>query len=79
MRTIMNTPEQRQIVWDRRLAQLDYDSQMESARNEGLAQGESLLATLIAKLFSQNRLEDAKRCTTDVEYREKLYEEFRLA
>ena len=35
MRTIMNSPEQRQIVWDRKLAQMDYDTQMESARNEG--------------------------------------------
>ena len=35
MRTIMNSPEQRQIVWDRKLAQMDYDTQMESALRKG--------------------------------------------
>ena len=41
MHTIMNTPEQRQIVWDRRIAQLDHDAMMASARREGLAQGKA--------------------------------------
>ena len=75
MRTIMNTPEQRQLVWDRRLAQLDYDSQMESARNEG----ESLLATLITKLKDLGRTDDVYKAAADKEYREKLYKEFQLA
>ena len=74
MRTIMNSPEQRQIVWHRKLAQMDYDTQMESARNKG----ESLMVTLIAKLVSLNRIDDVKRCATDAEYRKKLYKEFHL-
>ena len=41
----MNSPEQRQIVWDRKLAQMDYDTQMESARNKGWDEGK--MATLI--------------------------------
>ena len=45
----------------------------------GEQKGENLLAALLEKLFSQNRIEDAKRCTTDKEYREKLYKEFQLA
>ena len=49
MRTIMNSPEQRQIVWDRKLAQMDYDTQIESARNKGRDEGraEGKMATLI--------------------------------
>lgn len=39
MVTIMSTPEQRQIIWNRKLAQMDYDTQMESARNAGKAEG----------------------------------------
>ena len=48
-------------------------------RAEGREEGENKLNMLMAKLFSLNRLEDAKRCTKDAEYREKLYREFKLA
>lgn len=48
------------------------------SRAEGRAEGETRLSMLMAKLFSQNRLEDAKKCTDDPEYREKLYREFQL-
>ena len=39
MQTIMSTPEQRQMIWSRRMAQMDYDTQMDSARKEGWAEG----------------------------------------
>ncbi|MBQ6400601.1 MAG: PD-(D/E)XK nuclease family transposase [Clostridia bacterium] len=48
-------------------------------RIEGRVEGESRLGALMAKLFSLNRMDDARRCTTDVEFREKLYKEFQLA
>ncbi len=55
------------------------DAILRIGEEKGKTQGENLLAALMNKLFSLNRLEDAKRCTTDVEYREKLYKEFQLA
>ena len=48
-------------------------------RMEGLKEGESLLNTLFAKLFSLGRVDDAKRCTTDDDFRNALYKEFQLA
>ena len=47
--------------------------------DEAEARGESRLATLISKLFSLNRIDDAQRCSSDIEFREKLYKEFKLA
>ena len=35
MRTIMSSPDQRQLIWSRRLARMDYESQMHSERAEG--------------------------------------------
>lgn len=51
------------------------------ARGEatGEARGENRFGILMDKLFTLNRFEDAKKCTTDVEYRKKLYQEFKLA
>ena len=51
----------------------------EEGREEGRAEGETRLSALMAKLFSLDRFEDAKRCTDDPDYREKLYKEFQLA
>ena len=33
---------------------------------KGMEKGENRLGALMAKLFSLNRMEDAKRCTTDI-------------
>ena len=41
-------------------------------RKEGRAEGETRLSALMSKLFSLDRFEDAKRCTDDPDYREKL-------
>ena len=51
----------------------------ESIARKNKAEGENRFGKLMDKLFSLNRIEDAKRCATDVEYREKLYKEFQLA
>ena len=39
MRVIMSTPDQRQIVWNRKLAEIDYRSQILEERKKGIAQG----------------------------------------
>ncbi|MBR1709270.1 MAG: hypothetical protein IJ719_10640 [Clostridia bacterium] len=48
-------------------------------RLEGRMEGERLIGTLMDKLFSLGRVDDAKRCTTDVDFRNALYKEFQLA
>ena len=40
--------------------------------------GESRLGSLMTKLFSLGRDEDAKRCAADPDYRQKLYKEFKM-
>ena len=50
-----------------------------SGWNEGHSSGENQMSILMNKLFSLNRIDDAKRCTVDPEYRKKLYKEFQLA
>ena len=43
------------------------------------AEGAALLGTLIAKLFSLGRIEDAERAAKDETFRNKLYQEFQLS
>ena len=38
MEAVMSSPEKRQFVWNRRLAQLDYNSQIGSAKQEGFVE-----------------------------------------
>ena len=46
---------------------------------EGQEKGMSRLNRLMNILFSQNRIDDAKRCTEDPAYRDLLFKEFKLA
>ena len=52
----------------------------EECRTEGRAEGESIgadkLGRLMAALLSQNRIEDAKKASSDPAYRETLFKEF---
>ena len=48
-------------------------------RAEGQAKGENLMAQLITRLSTQNRTEDMVRAATDPDFRQKLYQEFKLA
>ena len=75
MQTMMSTPEQRQMIWSRRMAQMDYDTQMDSARKEGTNKAMALMA----RLFSDGRTEDASRAASDEAYRNKLYAEFGMS
>ena len=50
----------------------------EEGRIEGRKEGEERLARLLINLSKQNRQEDSIRALKDLEYRRKLYEEFRL-
>ena len=46
---------------------------------QGRAEGADRLGRLMTKLFEQNRIEDAKRVSSDSAFREKLYKEFSIA
>ena len=48
----------------------------EEGRKEGERIGEERLANLLMKLSKQNRQEDSIKALEDLEYRNKLYEEF---
>ena len=81
MRTAVS-PEQRRIIWDRRKALLDERTLLAEAeargKAEGKAEGENKLGKLMSKLFALGRIEDARRCSEDEKYREKLYTEFNM-
>ena len=47
-------------------------------RTEGRAEGENLVITLMQKLLSAGRYDDAKRVTEDPDYKKKLMKEFAL-
>ena len=36
MQTAMSNQQQRQMIWSRKLAQMDHDTQLDSARKEGI-------------------------------------------
>ena len=82
MEVIMETPQQRDMVWRRKLAELDYNSQMKSAmkeaKAEGLAEGEKRLTELLGKLFAQGRVEEAERAVAEQAYRESLYLQYNI-
>jgi len=50
----------------------------EDGRKEGRKEGEERLGSLMSSLFSDERYKDAKKASTDAEYREKLYLEYEL-
>lgn len=91
MRMIMGTPSERQLLWDRRMAEIDRRSMIAEAiaegkeegkaqgkaegRAEGRAEGEKRLAELMAKLIEMDRMDDIKKSINDTEYREMLYQE----
>jgi flagellar biosynthesis/type III secretory pathway protein FliH len=45
---------------------------------EGQQKGQNMLAALISRLLSLGRTEDVARSASDPEYREKLFEEFKI-
>ena len=75
MQTAMSNQQQRQIIWSRKLAQMDHDSQVDSAKREGANE----LGQLVSKLLSLGRIQDVEKVSVDIAYREKLYAEFGIA
>ena len=91
----LSADERKRLEYEaRQKAILDYNSQMSSAREEGIQigekrgekrgeargikKGENRLNDLYERLMRDNRLDDMKKAMADEEYREKLYEEYRL-
>lgn len=49
---------------------------LELGREEGREQGSEYMASLIRILLSENRIEDLKRVSEDIDFRNKLFEEY---
>ena len=80
----LSADERKRLEYEaRQKAILDYNSQMSSAREEGREEGiqigEARLNDLYESLMRDNRLDDLKKAMADEEYREKLYEEYKLS
>lgn len=58
------------------LEEFDADKYERCIREEGLEEGEERMASLMKKLLELNRMEDLKRIATDVDFRERLLQEF---
>ena len=54
------------------------ENSRQEGRNEGINQGESLLAQLVQLLLKADRIQDIDKATANKEYREQLYKEFKL-
>ena len=54
---------------------LMHDSKMEGKR-EGKREGENMFARLISSLLTEDRLEDVKKATQNLAFRQKLYQEY---
>ena len=63
-------------LFDQEYAVKQYGNTM---KQEGMAQGESLLGSLMTKLKEVGRTDDAFRAAEDPAFRQKLYKEFKLA
>ena len=91
----LSADERKRLEYEaRQKAILDYNSQMSSAREEGIQigekrgekrgeargikKGENRLNDLYESMMRDNRLDDMKKAMADEKYREKLYEEYRL-
>ena len=84
----LSADERKRLEYEaRQKAILDYNSQMSSAREEGIQigekrgekRGEARLNVLNEHLIKDNRLDDLKKAIVDETYREKLYEEYKLS
>lgn len=82
MKLIMANPGERQLLEYRRKAEVDRRSMIASARQEGEIIGEKLgenrMGILINTLVSQGRIDDLQKASNDPEYRNQLFQEFRI-
>ena len=51
---------------------------LEEGRAEGVAMGTNRMSKLMTKLFEQNRIEDAKKASSDSAFRDELFKEFSI-
>ena len=87
MQTAMSNQQQRQMIWSRKLAQMDHDTQLASAKKEGraegrtagIAEGTNKAMSLMSRLFSLGRTNDAMRAATDEDFRRSVYAEFGMS
>ena len=61
---------EKNLMWE------SYNNGVDDGKVKGRAEGENKLSTLFKALESAGRKDDAFKAASDVEYRQKLYEEF---
>lgn len=70
----MMNPQDRMNYVNRQMAIMDYNSGMNAAEKRG----EARMAALIERLIVGGRIEDARKASSNAEYRNKLYKEMGL-
>ena len=70
--------EIKEVVLMTKLGQMILDDGVERGLAQGTQQGKEQMSALTAKLLEENRLDDLKKATQDIEFREKLLRELGL-
>lgn len=73
-KVFFQTPQERMDYLNRQMAIMDYNSGMNAAEKRG----EARMAALIERLIVGGRIEDARKASSNAEYRNKLYKEMGL-
>ena len=76
MEKINKSEEERYLYLRREMAVSDEKSRMDTARKEGIQEGEDRVSRLILLLIAETRYEDLEMASKDKEYRDKLFRDY---
>ena len=76
MEKINKSEEERYLYLRREMAVSDEKSRMDTARKEGIKEGEDRVSRLNLLLIAETRYEDLEMASKDKEYRDKLFRDY---
>lgn len=76
MEKINKSEEERYLYLRREMAVSDEKSRMDTARKEGIKEGEDRVSRLNLLLIEETRYEDLEMASKDKEYRDKLFRDY---
>ena len=76
MEKINKSEEERYLYLCREMAVSDEKSRMDTARKEGIKEGEDRVSRLNLLLIAETRYEDLEMASKDKEYRDKLFRDY---
>ena len=76
MEKINKSEEERYLYLRREMAVSDEKSRMDTARKEGIKEGEDRVSRLNLLLIAETRYEDQEMASKDKEYRDKLFRDY---